>query len=279
MATADPMLTMPSADTAAPRAGRSPLGNLLLAVGGILVAGLIVSGGVTLLDVAAQHTYDVRASYPAVRSVSIAVDGRGDVQLTSAPAGSRVAVTTHLTEALTAPHRTAAVEPGGQLQLTGRCGGFDLECRVGYTVAVPLGIPVDVRAGAGDVTASGLHAAGPIRLNSGGGDIRASDISSPNVVLTSGAGNIVGARIDSPWVSLSSGSGDIAMDVTSPVDKLVAAADAGAVTLRVPSAVYSLHASSGSGSISDDLIRTDPASPRSIDAASGAGDIRITPDG
>jgi hypothetical protein len=47
----------------------------------------------------------------------------------------------------------------------------------------------------------------------------------------------------------------------------------------VPDSTYALHASSGAGGVSAQAIRTDPASPRRIDATSGAGDVRITPNG
>ncbi len=281
-----PTLTMPPAPAPAPVAAarsapvlaRTPFGGLLLVVGSILVAGLILGGGATLLDIAAQRTYDVRTSYAAVQSLAINDEG-GDVRLTSAPAGGRLTVTRHVTEALTSPHGSARLGPGGRLELASGCGGFVLECRVGYTVAVPTGIPVDVQAGAGDVTASGLHTAGGIRLSSSAGDVSASDISSPAVVMTSSAGNVVGTRIDSRRVSLSSGAGDVIADVNGLVDKLVAGSDSGSVTLRVRNSIYFVHASSGSGTVSDATLRTDPASPRSIDATAGAGDVRITPDG
>jgi hypothetical protein len=278
MATTQPTLTMPAAPAPASASARSPLGSLLLGAGSILAAGLILGGGLTLLDIAARHTYDVRTSYAAVQSLSIN-GGAGDIHLTSGPAASRLTVTERVTEALTSPHRAAALGPGGRLRLDSGCGGFDLECRVAYTVAVPTGVPVDVQSGAGDVTAAGLHTAGAVRLSSSAGDVTASDISSSFLLLSSAAGNIVGTRLDSRQVGLSSGAGDISADLTGLVDRLVAGSHAGSITLRVPNSTYDLHTSAGSGTVSDQAIRTDPASPRAIAAISGAGDITVTPSG
>ncbi|HWH12309.1 MAG TPA: DUF4097 family beta strand repeat-containing protein [Solirubrobacteraceae bacterium] len=207
----------------------SPVRRLLLVLGSTLVVALILFGGFTLLDIAAHHTYDVRSSYAAVQSLEID-DGSGRVALTGSTAGGRVTLTQHVSQGLTSPRRAATLGPGGVLRLTSGCSGFDLECRVGYAVTVPVGIPVTVNSGAGDVSASDLHTAGVVHLSSGAGDISATDISGQTIQLSSDAGDVVARRIGAPQLRLSSGAGDITADVTSPVGKLVAGSGAGDVT-------------------------------------------------
>jgi hypothetical protein len=253
-----------------------PVRKILTLLGAVLVVGLIIAGGFTLIDVAARHSFDVRASYAGVQSLVID-DGGGDVVLTSAAAGSRLTIAEHVTRGLVSPRRAAAFA-GGVLRLTTDCRGFDPECRVRYAVAVPAGTPVTAGSGAGSVTASGLHSAGIVHLSSGAGDVIATDVSSATAVaLSSGAGDVTATRVGAPRLRLSSGAGDVAADVTTLIGTLVAHSGAGDVSLSVPDSSYALQASSGAGDVSDSSLRTDPASRRTISATSGAGDVTLTP--
>ncbi|HEY5197126.1 MAG TPA: DUF4097 family beta strand repeat-containing protein [Solirubrobacteraceae bacterium] len=277
MATTEPTLTMPVPSSSSPSPG-SPGRRILIGIGTILVVGLILGGAFTLIDIAARHSFDVRASYAGVQSLEID-DDTGDVRLTSAPEGSRLTVTEHVTQGLVAPRRAAAFVHG-VLRLTTDCRGFDPECRVRYAVAVPTGTPVTASSGAGTVTASHLASARPILLSSGAGDVIADNVwSDTSLQLSSGAGDVSASRIGSPQLRVSSGAGDVTADVSTRIGNLVARSGAGDVTLHVPFAAYAVHATSGAGTVTDHELSTNPASPRRIDATSGAGDVTITPTG
>ncbi len=249
--------------TAAPILDRQPrtpatLRAVLTLIGALVAAGLVAAGSVTLLDLAARHTFTTRAAYTAVRSLVVNASG-GDVRLTSAPAGTLLTVIEHVTEGLQDPSREAKLDGAGTLTLKDGCS-LDIgpECDVSYEIAVPAGVGAVVQSGAGNVTASQLIMTTPLRLSSGAGDVTAVHVSAPQLQLDSGAG-------------------DVTASLTAPAQRLEASSGAGDVTLMVPNVTYNLHASSGAGTVSDSSVQTDPSAPRRIDASSGAGDVTIVP--
>ena len=230
---------------------------VLTLVGVIIAGGLVLMGAYTLLDLVSRHTFSTRSTYSGVRSL-VVDDESGGVSLTSAPAGAQVVVVEHLTKGLTSPHREVVRGSHGALHLKASCSGFPgPECDVRYVVAVPSGVSVLVNSGAGDISASGL-------------------ITSASVQLSSGAGEVSVTRISAPQVQLSSGAGDVTAQFTRPAQRLVASSGAGDVHLTVPNFTYAVHASTGAGVVSDATVRTDPGSPRTISATSGAGDVTIS---
>jgi len=211
--------------------------RLALAVlGALLLAFLIACGAYGLSDLAARHSYDVRASYHGVHALRVD-GGDGDVHLVGAPSGSAVSVVEHVTEGLSSPSRVARVGAGGVLRLSAACTVvFSNSCGISYTVAVPSGLTVDAHSGGGDVDARGI-----------------------------GAGN----------VTLESGNGDVSATLERAPSRLEAKSGNGDVTLTVPNVTYAVHASSGNGNVSDGSLRIDPSSPRTITATSGNGDVTI----
>jgi len=199
--------------------------RLALAVlGALLLAFLIACGAYGLSDLAARHSYDVRASYHGVHALRVD-GGDGDVHLVGAPSGSAVSVVEHVTEGLSSPSRVARVGAGGVLRLSAACTVvFSNSCGISYTVAVPSGLTVDAHSGAGNVTlesgngdVSATLERAPSRLEakSGNGDVT---LTVPNVTYavhaSSGNGNVSDGslRIDpsSPrTITATSGNGDV----------------------------------------------------------------------
>jgi putative adhesin len=275
MTTAESTLATPT------RSGsRSPGRTLLASLGAAIAVGLVLFGALSLIELAAEHSFDVHASYAGVRSLTID-DGAGDVVLRGAPAGSRLTVTEHVRAGLSSPTRQATLAPGGALRLSEGChSSLDPECTVRYTVAVPAGIPVAANSGAGNVSAGALHTSGTVALSSGAGDVTATDVSSTtSLELGAGAGDVSASRIGAPALRVSSGAGDVTADVVGPISSLVASSGAGDVTLSVPPATYDVHATSGAGGVADQALATNPTAARRITASSGAGEVTITPTG
>jgi hypothetical protein len=226
------------------------------ALGGLLLACLIAFGALELIDLASQHSFDVRASYAGVRSLEVDGD-KGDVHLTGAPAGSDVGVVEHVTEGVSAPRRGALRGTDGALRLTTSCSiVITSNCSVSYTIAVPPGVDVNARSGGGDVDARGLSGAGSLKLSSGNGDVSASGISAGNVTLQSGNGGVTAT-------------------LSQPATRLQATSGNGDVNLTVPNTTYAVHVSSGNGTVSDQPLRIDPNAPRTIVARSGNGDVSV----
>ncbi len=250
MAIADPPTVAPVRG-----AGRE-VRRALTVLGGLLLAVLVAYGAFTLIDVASRHSFDVRMSYGAVRSLKVNA-GAGDVHLTGAPAGGDVGVAEHVTEGLAAPRREAVRGAGGVLRLTASCSTFlDNNCGVSYTIAVPPEVSVNADSGDGDVDAHGLSVTGPLKLSSGNGDVDAPGISAGNITLESGNGDVTATLVRAPTrLRASSGNGD--------------------VNLTVPDTTYAVRATSGNGTVSDQTLKIDPSSSRTIVASSGNGDVTI----
>lgn len=228
----------------------------LTVLGALLIAVLIAYCAFELIDLASRHSFDVAAGYSEVRSLELD-GGSGDVHLTAGAAGSEVIVVEHVTEGLSTPDRKAVRGANGALTITATCS-FSLtnNCGVSYTIRVPPEVAVNVDSGAGDVDARGLSTTAPLKLSSGDGDV-----------------NAVG--IDAGNISLESGNGDVTATLDRAPARLDASSGNGNVTLTVPNTTYAVHASSGNGTLSDQTLRIDPSSPRSITASSGNGDVTI----
>jgi len=208
----------------------------LTVLGALLLTFLIACGAWGLSDLAARHSYDVRAGYHGVQSLRVD-GGDGDVHLIGAPSGSNVSVVEHVTEGLSSPRRVAVVGAGGVLRLSASCTVvFSNSCGTSFTIAVPPGVAVDAHSGGGDVDAHGITAS-DVTLESGNGDVT--------------------ATLDQAAVRLQASSGN------------------GDVTLTVPNTTYAVHATSGNGSVSDGTLRIDPSARRTIIATSGNGDVTV----
>lgn len=228
----------------------------LTVLGALFLTFLIACGAYGLSDVAARHSYDVHTRYRAVRALEVD-GGDGDVHLTTAPAGSPVAVVEHITEGLSSPHNQAVLGAGGVLHVSASCSFvFSNSCAASYVIAVPPGVAVDARSGGGDVDAHDLTTTGPLELSSGDGDINALGIRAANVTLQSG-------------------NGDVTATLNAAPTRLEATSGNGDVNLAVPNTTYSVHPHAGNGSVSDSTLRIDPRSPRSITASSGNGDVTV----
>ncbi len=236
--------------------------NLLLRVtltlaAALVAAALVAYGAITLLDLAARHTFDLRITYADVSSLKLDAD-TGDVHLESWPISGQLIVDTHVTEGLWTPRRQSVRNRAGALALSSSCSPvFGTECGADYTISVPAGIAVNASTGDGDLDAQDLSTTAPLRLSSSNG-------------------NVTALRIAAGSVSLQSGNGDVTAQLTNPASQLTATSGNGDVTLTVPNTSYAVHASSGDGTVSDQTLRIDPSSPRRISASSGNGDVTIT---
>ncbi|MBV8221645.1 MAG: DUF4097 family beta strand repeat protein [Solirubrobacterales bacterium] len=228
----------------------------LTVLGALLLAFVIACGAYGLSDVAARHSFDVRTSYSGVQALEID-GGDGDVHLSTAQAGSAVAVVERVTEGLTSPHSDAVRTAGGVLHLSAACSFvFSNSCGAGYTISVPPGVTVDAHSGGGNVDADNLTTTGPLKLSSGDGDVNALGIHAADVTLQTGNGDVTATLNEVPTgLKASSGNGD--------------------VNLTVPNVTYAVHATSGNGTVSDGSLRIDPTARRTITATSDNGDVNI----
>jgi hypothetical protein len=252
-----------------------PLRLVLTVVAALIALAIIVSGAFALLDEAATKTTIVRTGYGGVRSLEVD-DDVGIIELTGAPAGSRLRVVEHVRSGFRGPRRRAE-RAGGTLHLSAACPDFPGgRCGVRYELAVPSGTSLTIHSGGGDVLARGVAGGRRVLLDSGAGTVRVDGASADVVDLSSAAGDVraTGVR-GADRVRAESAAGDVRVKLLDPPRRLNAHSAAGDVDLTVPDVTYAVDASSSAGDVADHDLRTDPDAPRTISATSAAGDVRI----
>jgi hypothetical protein len=173
----------------------------------------------------------VTDSVTGVREIVVDI-GAGPVTLTRAP-GSEVGLRT-------VPHGMFPAGAGHRLEdgvLTASAGCFTFNCYTEEYLAVPAGIPVQVRTGAGDVTAT--------------------DLDVPRFDVRAGAATV------------------IASFVRPPDDVRIQLGMAGNVDLRVPDVGYRVDTGYTVGTERVDVV-DDPSAPRSLSVHAAVGNISVT---
>jgi hypothetical protein len=192
-----------------------------------------------------------RYAGPAPAAGLIVRDDVGSVTVTGTSGGS-VSVSEQLVYRGLPPALTRS-SAGGVLSLGYRCRSGD--CGVDYDITVPRSLNVQVIAGTGSVSLNAL--AGPLRVTIDVGPVRGRNLSSRSAQLSTGVG-----AIDAAFAA-------------APAD-LVAQADTGPVTLRVPAgASYAVAASAGVGAVTV-TVPTQASSGHVIRASSDVGAVTVT---
>jgi hypothetical protein len=199
--------------------------------------------------------------YPAATSFTIdsrvtsviIKGGSGSVDVTG---GSRstVGVSQQASYSKTPPAAKRTLS-GTTLTLSYTCK-VELSCGISYILRVPRGVAVQVSAGAGAITLTGLS--GAVTAQTSTGLITAVDLRSAAVSLTSDAGGIIATCSAAPR-------------------SLHASTKLGPITLTVPGAVaykISAHTFVGTSTIT---VRRSASSPYAISANSDVGSVSIGP--
>lgn len=163
---------------------------------------------------------------------------------------------------------------GGTLTITARCGfGFAFGCDSDFRLQVPQDVAIEARSTADDVIVSGLS--GDVVARSSAGDVEARNLSG-RARLSSSAGDVRGANLRSAEVNARSSAGDVELRFDAAPTSIQADSSAGDVEIRVPEDMesYRVDAVSRAGDVTTN-VRTDPASNRTLDLRSSAGDVIV----
>lgn len=161
----------------------------------------------------------------------------------------------------------------GVLVIDGRCDGTDLGwCSVDVEAAVPPGLPVEVRTGAGDVD---LERVGDVDVETGSGDVGIEGAQG-SVRVETGSGDVSARRIAGRTASFTSGSGDLVLQVAGSFEQVIGETGSGDVDLEVPEGAYLLDIDTGSGDVDLWGVDDDPGASAAIWLRSGSGDITVT---
>lgn len=197
----------------------------------------------------------------------------GGVHLEPSP-DAKVHVTVKGLYSLSRPKINVVSTPAG-VTIKGRCSSFAvIACSENIVVQVPASFAVTASSSGGDVRVTGLT--GTLHLSSSAGDVR-DDGATGELTMTSTAGDVSATNLRTATVNASSSAGDVDLSFATAPVKVEAGSAAGDVDLRVPDVGYAVTAESAGGD-THTRIKTDPSSPRTIDAHSSGGDVTIAPD-
>lgn len=214
----------------------------------------------------------------------------GDLTVVSGPAGT-VDVERRLRWSTREPQIDERWD-GDTLQISAQCPGlFINRCAASYVLTVPEGVTVRADGDAGDITTRGI--AGALELSSDAGDIavtgaRAAVSAESNagnidvagasgpLTLDSDAGDISATGLTGAMVDATSSAGSIELRFDTAPQQVVARTSAGDLDVTVPrdAAGYQVTADTSSGDPVIDVVQ-DPASARTIDLDTSAGDITL----
>lgn len=242
------------------------------ALGAVLTALLLILGTTGVASWLVRKTEAVDRTYQRTVSRVVVDSGSGDVTV-AAGADGEIRLHERRFWSWSKPVDQVTWE-GGTLRLSFRCPPVSLGpgCGVDYRLRVPAGVPVEVRTGAGDVTARDL--AGPVTLTTGSGDLTVSRLSG-GLALRTGSGDVTADGIGSARADARTGSGNVYLSFDAPPRAVTARAGSGDVTLVVPRGDrYRVAARTGSGGVAV-RVDQDPRAPGVLTADSGSGDVTI----
>ncbi|MEO8694010.1 MAG: hypothetical protein ABI658_10870 [Acidimicrobiales bacterium] len=207
----------------------------------------------------------------AVTTVEIH-NGAGSVRV-EGTSGNEIAIDASIRRGLRKPSHTESIT-GSRLVLNANCPSmFTNTCNLNYAVRVPAGIAVVIRSDGGGVRLSDLT--GNVDASSSGGSVNVARMSG-TLRLRSSGGGIGGEGLRSAEVDASSSGGGVKLAFAAAPTSVAVDSSGGGVTVELPTTTdsYQLRVSSSGGSVSTP-VRSDPASPRIIDAHSSGGGVTV----
>jgi hypothetical protein len=246
-------------------------------VGASLVAVVLLAFGT--FQVAERLAHEERtevAEFPASRIDGLVVDnGAGSVTVVGVDDAEAVTVTARISDGLRDTGHSAT-ERDGRLVVEGSCPHIgDSWCEVDYTIEVPGELPIEVES-RDSITVSDVDSGvvahsdqGTVDLSRVGGDVDAS----------ANQDRLEGTDLTAGRVTAEANQGRIELTFAESPRTLDVSADEGRIEIVLPDeddVVYAVSTDADQGTVSDDAIRTDPDSTRTIRAEADQGDITIS---
>jgi hypothetical protein len=166
---------------------------------------------------------------------------------------------------------------GHELQLDSHCSlmahvGVG-DCGASYTVRVPRGTTVAVKADSGDVRVENLDR--DVTVDSSSGDVHVDDTTGAlRVTASSGDVHVAGYR--GSELAVDAHSGDVHVDSLRAPDRLRVETGSGDVHVAVPDVPYDVRVDTGAGD-RHVTVRENTEAPRKIQASTSSGDVTIEP--
>jgi hypothetical protein len=244
----------------------------LIAIAAFVV---LVAAAIPLTSLAFGHTkvqtHSIRGT--DVREI-VVTSGNGDVDLVPSNANVEVRETQHYV--VRPPQLDQDIEDG-VLAVDSHCGNHAivLTCYADLRVTVPAGVRVTVDADAGDVRARRIDVP-DAQLRSESGDVAADLAGRQHLVWAhSDSGDVKVDTRSVRAVDAQTDSGDVSIDVGGEPRSITGHSDSGGVDVTVPTGDYAVDANTSSGAVDIAGIGRNDRSPKSIQAGTDSGDVRL----
>ncbi len=196
----------------------------------------------------------------------IVASGSGGITIDGSAGGSGVRV----------EHRIAGGDTdvevsveGGVLVLDDGCESPD-ECTVDYAVELDGPVAVEVVAGSGNVSVSGVD--GDVTIEVGDGDVYLTNVVG-DVEVATGSGKVLATRMTSERGAFATGEGDIDVTFDEQITELAATTEEGNVRAQLADGPYAIDASAP-GRI-DIRVETSDDAEASVTLSTATGDITV----
>ncbi|MEU9028860.1 hypothetical protein AB0D46_15265 [Streptomyces sp. NPDC048383] len=142
-------------------------------------------------------------------------------------------------------------------------------------VTVPRDVPVQVSAGSGRVSLSGLDGAVDADVTSGA--LTLAGLRGP-LRAAVGSGMLRATALGSARAEIRTGSGRAEVEFPVPPERVTGCAGSGRLDITVPAASrFRIECRSNAGRCETDAALADPASPHSLDLTAGSGRVHAGP--
>lgn len=263
-------------DTATSDPGSRAARAVWITLGGILAIATLGWGTYNVVSILAHEEYTERSTFAAGDVSSLAVRNEsGSVTITATPDDS-VTVVAEVSDGWQTTDLSMEVVDG-VLDLRADCPAFVSPwCNVDFTISIPADRPVTVD-GSGTVRVRGMSAS--VDIDSDDGRAELDDVSG-DIRVSNDDGRIIGRRLTAPSVDARNTNGRIELSFIDPPQSVYARTQNGSIEVVVPDTevLYRVEMDTSHGG-TDNLVRTDPNSDRTIDLATTNGSITVRPPG
>ena len=168
-----------------------------------------------------------------------------------------------------------AMEGGHTLRLKTTCTGFIVDCSARHKVKIPADVAVTVRAGDGQVVASGFRT--PLSIRTRDGNVNVSDIAAP-LTLRTNDGNVRAERLRSPSLTATGRDGYQLLSFAEPPSSVRTDVRDGRSTVTVPKkAAYHVTAKAAPDGSAKVAVPRDRKSAHRIQVTAHDGRVAVRP--
>lgn len=248
--------------------------RLWIIAGSLLAVAALVAGTFTVVNLVAREEVIENATFSATGVTHLDVDGENGRVDVVGDGESEITVEARITHGLRRTGHRAAVE-GATLRVEASCPrGLPVRCRVDYRIVVPSRLAASVRNHNGAITVRDIDGAVDVATSNGAIDL--ARVGGRLQARTSN-GSIRGRGLRTIAATARTSNGSVELAFSAPPEGVDARTSNGAIEVVVPddANTYRIDADVSFFGSTDNAIRSDPTSDRSIRARTSNGGITV----